>query len=88
MEVKILEKGKDTVKFEVYGADHALMNMIREELAKSKGVEFATYSQPHPLLEGFVVTVKGKDAEKEIKSALAAVKKDAKDIKAAVAKAK
>lgn len=88
MEVKVLESTKDKMRFEVYGADHTLMTMLREELLKNKNVEFSTYSTPHPLLPGFVVTVTGKDPEKEVKKALAGIKDSAKEIKAAFKKAK
>jgi len=83
MEVKIIDSSKDKVKFEVLGADYTLMTLLKEKLAKDKDVVFATYSQPHPLLEGFVVTVRGSNPEKEVKRALAELKSEAKEIKAA-----
>jgi DNA-directed RNA polymerase subunit L len=88
MDVKIVENKKDSLRVEVYGTDHAMMNLIREKLSADKDVEFSTYSEPHPLLDGFVITVKGKKPEDSLKTAIAAVKKDVKDIKAAVKKAK
>ena len=88
MEVKIVEKKKDKLKFEVYGSDHGLMNLLREELAADKNVDFSTYSTPHPLLDGFVVTVIGKDPEASVKKALSAMESYSKDVKAAFAKAK
>ena len=88
MEVKILEHGKDKLRFEVYGADHPLMGLLAKKLSSSKTVEFATYSVPHPLLEGFVVTVKAADPEKEVKKAFAEMKGDASEIAMAFKKAK
>lgn len=88
MEVKIVESSKDKLKFEVYGADHALMNLLRDKLANTKGIEFATYSQPHPLLEGFLVTVVGNDPEKAVKRAVSELKSDMKEVKAALKAAK
>ncbi len=77
METKIISKKKGETRFEIRGADHALMGLLREELLKSKSVEFATYSTPHPLLEGFALTVRAKDPRKEVEKALSALKKDA-----------
>jgi DNA-directed RNA polymerase subunit L len=88
MEVKIVENKKGKLKFEVYGADHGLMNLLREELAEDKNVEFSTYSTPHPLLDGFVVTVMGKDPQASTKKAMSAMKSYSKDVLAAFKKAK
>jgi DNA-directed RNA polymerase subunit L len=88
MEVKVREGSKDKLAFEVYGADRTIMNLLVEKLRESKSVEYALFSVPHPLLDGFVVTVKATDAEKEVKSALKALKVDADELKAAFKKAK
>lgn len=88
METKVIKETKGKLQVEVLGADHALMNLVRSKLTEDKGVEFATYSKPHPLLEGFVLTVKGKDPRASVKSALAGVKKEAEEAKAAFKKAK
>ncbi len=88
MEVKIVDSTKDRIKFEIHGTDHAMMNLLRDKLAKTKGVDFATYSQPHPLIEGFMVTVRGDDPEKLVKRALSEVKSDMKEVKAAMKAAK
>jgi DNA-directed RNA polymerase subunit L len=88
MEVKIVDTAKGKGKFEVYGADNTLMNLLREELAKNKDVEFATYSQPHPLLDGYVLTVRADNPEKEVKKALSEMKSSAKGIRAAFKSAK
>lgn len=88
MDVKIIEHTKGTLKFEVYDTDHAMMGLLTKKLNESKGVEFATYSVPHPLLDGFLVTVKGKDPEKEVKKALAGLKSDTAEISSVFRKAK
>jgi DNA-directed RNA polymerase subunit L len=88
MEVKIIEKTADTMRFEVHGADHALMNVMREKLSEDKNVEFSTYSEPHPLFEGFVITIKSKDPEASAKKALAAMKADVKEVIATYKSAK
>lgn len=88
MDTKIVEHTKDTLKFEVYDSDHALMGLLIKKLSASKGVDVAIYSVPHPLFDGFLVTVKGKDPEKEVKKALSELKGDAAEIKAAFKKAK
>jgi len=76
MNVKVIEKKSGKMKFKVKGADYTLINLLRQKLMERKGVEFATYSVPHPLLEGFVLTVRGKDPEAEVKKALGELKKE------------
>ncbi len=88
MDTKILEHKKDKIKFELTGVDHTVLGLLREELSKDKSVDFATYAKPHPLLEPFTLTIRGKDPEKSLKDALKAVNKDVKDIAAAFKKAK
>ena len=88
METKVVEKGKEVLKVEVRGADHAIMGMLRDKLTEDKTVEFATYYVPHPLLEGFVISLRGKDPEKSLKTAVAGMKEDAKALEAAFQKAK
>jgi len=88
METKILEHKKDKLKIEVVGADHTVLGMLREELTNDKDVDFSTYARPHPLLEAFTVTIRGKNPEKSLNSALATVKKDSKEFSAAFKKAK
>ncbi len=88
MEVKKLEDKKGKAKFEIKGADHLLVNLLVQKLLESRNVEFATYSRPHPLLEGFVLTVRGKKPEDEVKKAVKEVKKDAASMKKALTSAK
>jgi DNA-directed RNA polymerase subunit L len=88
MDIKIIENKKDSLRVEIHGTDHAMMNLLRGKLESGKEVDFSTYSEPHPLLDGFVVTVKGKDSEASFKKALAELKADAKEISAAFKKAK
>ncbi len=76
MEAKIIEKKKGKTRFSLKGVDHTLMNLLTKKLMESKGVEFATYSVPHPLLEEFQLTVKARDPEGEVKKALDGLKKE------------
>jgi DNA-directed RNA polymerase subunit L len=64
------------------------MNLLRDNLSKDKGVAFATYSQPHPLLDGYLLTVRSDNPEKDVKKALAELKSEAKEIRAAFKSAK
>jgi DNA-directed RNA polymerase subunit L len=88
MEVKLIDTVKRKGKFEVYGVDNILMNLLRDELAKDKEVDFVTYSQPHPLLDGYVLTVKADNPGKEVKKALAGLKSEVKGMKSAFKSAK
>ena len=50
MEVKILQKEKNTLEVELNGADQALAQIVSEMLNKDKDVEFASFKMEHPLL--------------------------------------
>lgn len=86
MEIKLVEKKDDKLKFEVYGADHAIMNLLRDKVEHEKGVDFATYSTPHPLLDGYVMTVRGKKPEKVVEKALSDLKKENKSLASSLKK--
>lgn len=86
MDIKIVENKKEKLRFEVHGGDHALMNLLIKHLESDPDVIFSTYSVPHPLLEGFMVTVRGKDPQGSVKKALTAMRKDTGDLKKTLAK--
>jgi len=49
MELKILEKKKGRLVFELANANHTLCNALRDELWNDKQVTVATYAVRHPL---------------------------------------
>jgi len=82
MEIKILEKTKDTLKLEVSGEDHTLCNALRKELWEDKTVEVAGYNMKHPLISEpeIIVEVKSGDPVKALLKAVDGLKKKNKDI--------
>jgi DNA-directed RNA polymerase subunit L len=51
MQAKIIRKEEALLEFEVIGENHTFLNLLREALKGQKGVLFAAYRFPHPLLE-------------------------------------
>ncbi|MBN2517494.1 MAG: DNA-directed RNA polymerase subunit L [Candidatus Altiarchaeota archaeon] len=91
MEINIMERQDNFLKFEVLGTGHTLLNLLRKKLSEDERIEIAMYSIPHPLLEGVVFEVTGKngvDVEKEIKKSLSGLKGDIKEFREAWKKAK
>jgi len=91
MEINIVEERNDFLKFEVKGTSHTMMNLLRKTLVENKNVNIVMYSVPHPLLEGFMFELegeKGANVDKELKKAIADLKGDMKEFRAAWKKAK
>ncbi|WP_338600073.1 DNA-directed RNA polymerase subunit L [Sulfolobus tengchongensis] len=57
MEVKVLKSEDNYLELEIEGEDHTLGNLIAGMLRRIKGVNFASYYQPHPLLDKIVIKV-------------------------------
>ena len=51
MQAKVIRQEETLLEFEVIGEDHTFLNLLREALKDQKGVLFAAYRFPHPLLE-------------------------------------
>ena len=51
MDAKIIRREESLLEFEVAGENHTFLNLLREALKDQKGVLFAAYRFPHPLLE-------------------------------------
>jgi len=60
MKIKILERGKNELKFELEGEGHTFCNLLQKVLLESKDVEMAGYHVPHPLAANPVVYVRTK----------------------------
>ncbi len=89
MELKVLEKKKYKLIFELEGADHTLCNALKSELWKEKAVTVATYTVKHPLLAvpKFILETKDEEASKVLLKAIGKLKKEYKAFGAALAKA-
>lgn len=91
MEIKTLEDKGNLLKLEIHGVDHTIMSPLVEELSKNKKLKLATYSMPHPLLEGFVLSIegdKGVSAKEALEKAVNGIKSDSKAMRDAWKKAK
>jgi len=63
MELKLLNKTKDSIEIEVKGEDETLMYPLQQKLVKDDSVEFATYIMGHPLLDNPKMVVKVKEGK-------------------------
>ena len=78
MEIKVLSKTKNELKFELVGEDHTFCNLLQDLLLQDKNVEIAGYDQPHPLIRTSVIYMRTKreaSPEKVLLNALANVQK-------------
>ena len=81
MEFNVIEESKTKLVFELKGETHTFCNVLKKELQDTKGVELATYKIDHPLvgIPKFHLETKGVEPRKALKSALASLKKKAKE---------
>ena len=73
MEVKLLDKKKNSIKVEIKGPDETLINPLIHELLQDKNVVEARFSTSHPQLDKAILTVEVKEGKPQ-----AALKKAAK----------
>lgn len=84
MELKTVEKTKNTLEIEVIGETHSLCNAIRECLLKDDKVIAASYIVEHPILAQpkiFVKTNGSKTPRDALKEAAAKFKEDLNEFK-------
>ena len=81
MEFNVIEESKTKLIFELKGETHSFCNILKKELQGTKGVELVTYKIDHPLvgIPKFQLETKGVEPRKALKSALATLKKKAKE---------
>jgi len=76
MEVKVISKTKNELRFEIIGEDHTFCNLLQNVLLEDKNVEMAGYDQPHPLIRSSVIYLRTKreaSPEKALLNALAGI---------------
>jgi DNA-directed RNA polymerase subunit L len=76
VEVKVLSKSKNELRFEVVGEDHTFCNLLQNVLLQDKNVELAGYDQPHPLIRSSIVYLRTKreaSPEKTLLNALSSI---------------
>ena len=78
MELKVIEKTKTRLVFEIQGEDHTLCNALREELNTDKAVKAAGYTVQHPLIahpKMVIETTTATTPQKAISEAIKRMKK-------------
>lgn len=77
MEIKVLEKSKSKLGFNLVGEGHALCNALKKELWNDKDVTVSGYYIEHPSvgMPTFVVESKGKAPTKALEDAAKRLKK-------------
>ena len=70
MEIKVLEDKKNKLVFEVDGAGHTFINVLKNELWNDSHVKIATYSIRHPITSKPKMVVET-DGDESPKAALA-----------------
>ncbi len=91
MNINVISESKDEIIFTLEGADHTVLNLLKDELYHIDGVLAASYNITHPLIKVPKVIVKtnGKVNPRDaIKNAVKNVKKKLSDFKKQVSKLK
>ena len=78
MNIKVLEKSKNKLLFEIEGETHTFCNILKEELWKDEAVVVSAYKKEHPLIgtPTMIVETKGKSAIDALKDAVKRLKKE------------
>lgn len=81
MEIKVLNKEKNSLEFKLIGERHTLPALLKKQLLKDSSVEFASYKLEHPFDNDamFFLRTKGKTPAKALQDASNALKKDLKN---------
>lgn len=77
MELKVVEKSKKKLVFDVVGADHTFSNALKKELWNDKSIKVSAYNVEHPLIgiPRFIVETDDKDPEKALTDAVKRLQK-------------
>jgi len=88
MEVRLLEKGKDTIELEMDGVNETVLHPLKKYLTQDKKVSLATYSLGHPQLEKPKLFVKVSDGKPQaaLKRATKALANEYKELRDLVEK--
>ncbi|MCL5009475.1 MAG: hypothetical protein M1433_00620 [Candidatus Parvarchaeota archaeon] len=83
MEIEVIEKTEDSIKFRVKGGSQSILNLLKEEADSVSGVTFAGFVMEHPLEKSsvFMLKTESKDAEKTFKKVLEKTEDDVKSAK-------
>jgi DNA-directed RNA polymerase subunit L len=77
MELKVIEKSKNNITFDIIGAEHTFCGALKKELWNDKSIKVSAYNIEHPLIgtPKFIVETSDKDPEKALLDALKRLQK-------------
>jgi DNA-directed RNA polymerase subunit L len=77
MEIKVIEKGKKRLVFDLIGADHTFSGALKKEMWNDKSIKISAYNVEHPLIgiPRFIVECDDKDPEKVLLDAVKRLEK-------------
>ena len=77
MELKVIEKSKKRLVFDLVGADHTFSGALKKELWNDKSIKISAYNVEHPLIgiPRFIVETEDKDPEKVLLDAVKRLEK-------------
>lgn len=77
MELKVFEKSKKRVVFDLIGVDHTFSNALKKELWNDKSIKISAYNIEHPLIgiPRFIIETDDKDPEKALLDAVKRLQK-------------
>lgn len=77
MELRVIEKGKKRLIFDLVDADHTFSNVLKKELWNDKSIKISAYHVEHPLIgiPRFIVETDEKDPEKVLLDAVKRLEK-------------
>ena len=80
MKIEVLESKDDEVKIEIHES-LTLVNLLNENIWKTKGLDYSAYGVEHPYLSKPVLTVKSKNPKKTILDAAEQIIEDVKELR-------
>ncbi len=75
MQIKVLSKTHNELKFEIEGESHTLCNLLEKVLLEDETVDMAGYNIPHPLTSNPIIYIRTKGRRRPETALKEAVKK-------------
>lgn len=88
MELKLINKEKDSMEIEILGENETLLEPLKQKLLEDENVEIATFLMGHPMLESpkLIVKVKSGKPQAALKKAAKALANDFEEFRDVVMK--
>ncbi|ARM76364.1 DNA-directed RNA polymerase subunit L [Acidianus manzaensis] len=75
MQIKLLKSTDTYLEIQIDGEDHTLGNLLAEILRNINGVVYASYYQPHPLIQSIVLKIMTNGETKPLDAVKEAIEK-------------